>query len=391
MPQKGAGSHMNSPNSTFLNSPAFPLPSADTDSLELGYLSRLFDNMSECYKLFWFQAIVDQLTAGNLRPSFDDLINNMIADAWYMVSEYKLNLGPSDTLEALVHYTYQLSGLRSAEKKETVLKYLKNCTDKELLKRKKTLSLYVPYRLQSPFMPEFKGEKAWSASGKELGERINRHQHLIYYFLYFSGLQTQIEISPEWEQYLVKNQEIIRGWIRFHMISYLQKRNPNVPGISNKLNPPAERNLTKAKKFWKKVIELHPTADIYTGGVLSANDLSIDHFIPWSYVTHDEFWNLNPTTRSVNSRKSNRLPDWDAYFQKLCETEYRSYEMVWQYEALHTEYEKCLKDYINSDEVRFRLYRKGIVKTEFFGRLEEIISPVYQSARNQGFENWRYE
>ncbi|MBE5919975.1 MAG: hypothetical protein E7272_09045 [Pseudobutyrivibrio ruminis] len=25
-------------------------------------------------------------------------------------------------------------------------------------------------------------------------------------------------------------------------------------------------------------------------------DISIDHFVPWSYVAHDEMWNLNPTT-----------------------------------------------------------------------------------------------
>lgn len=41
----------------------------------------------------------------------------MVADAWYMVTEFRLNLGPSDTLEALVKYIYQVSGLKTNEKR----------------------------------------------------------------------------------------------------------------------------------------------------------------------------------------------------------------------------------------------------------------------------------
>ena len=72
------------------------LPSQE--NLDTVHLQRLFDNMSECYKLFWFQAIVEEVYAGKRTLQYNDLINNMIADAWYMVTEYRLNLGPADTL-----------------------------------------------------------------------------------------------------------------------------------------------------------------------------------------------------------------------------------------------------------------------------------------------------
>lgn len=58
-------------------------------NLDIQHLSRLFDNMSECYKIFWFHAILDSVVAGKKEVTYDDLINNMIADAWYMVSEYR--------------------------------------------------------------------------------------------------------------------------------------------------------------------------------------------------------------------------------------------------------------------------------------------------------------
>jgi len=58
-------------------------------NLDTQHLQRLFDNMSECYKLFWFQAIVNAVKEGKELISYDDLVNEMIASAWYMVSEYK--------------------------------------------------------------------------------------------------------------------------------------------------------------------------------------------------------------------------------------------------------------------------------------------------------------
>ena len=76
-----------------------------SDELNIGYLSRLFDNTSNCYKFFWFQAILHKLDSVHSRFSFDELLNEMIADAWYMVTEYHLRLGPlgvTDNLEEAV-------------------------------------------------------------------------------------------------------------------------------------------------------------------------------------------------------------------------------------------------------------------------------------------------
>ena len=63
-----------------------------SDKLNIAALSRLFDNKAECYKLFWFQAVLEKVCAGELDIPYEDLIDEMIADAWYMVTEYHLNL-----------------------------------------------------------------------------------------------------------------------------------------------------------------------------------------------------------------------------------------------------------------------------------------------------------
>ena len=357
-------------------------------NLDIQHLSRLFDNMSECYKIFWFHAILDSVVAGKKEVTYDDLINNMIADAWYMVSEYKLNLGPKDNLEMLVLSASETTGLKSCEKRDKIISTISSCDDPVLREKKTILTYNVPYRLQAPFMPSLKGNE-WEGPKSRLAERINSENGLIYRFKEINGIKSSIVIDDDWFDYLSINQEILRGWIHYNLIIYLQRRNPSVPGISNKLYPPQERNLDKVKKYWKAIMDVCPVYDIYGNTLMSNSDISIDHFIPWSYVAHDELWNLNPTTRSINSKKSNNLPDWDAYFARLSELEYQAYKTVWSNEKVHKAFDKCLKEHVNNADIQHKLYRQNIEKEEFQNRLEEILLPVYTAAKNMGFENWK--
>lgn len=330
-----------------------------SEELNIEYLGRLFDNTTECYKFFWFKAIVTKVTAGKYELTYEELVDEMIADAYFMVTEYHLNLGPKDALEGIVNLIrIKNPALKSCEKQSVIIDFLKNTQDKEIISKKRALTYNVPYRLQSPFMENVKG-KEWNVGESRLIAKIN--------------------------------QEIIKGWLEYKMIMYIQKRNPSVPGIADKLYPPYERNLERVKKYWRLILSLEPVHEIYGDNILTENDLSIDHFVPWSYVAHDEMWNLNPTTKSINSSKSNNLPDWNTYFEKLVRQEYQSYQMLWKYDAVHKEFDKCAKEHINNDDIRYRIYRKGLEFTEFAGELESIILPVYQSAKNCGFTNWKYQ
>ena len=358
------------------------------ENLDTIHLQRLFDNMSECYKLFWFQAIVEQVHAGNTELSFETLIDNMIADAWYMVTEYRLNLGPADNLEDRVHYAQGVLGLKSSEKNSVILVAGKLSDDKDLLRRKNILTYNVPYRLQAPFMQDLKGS-AWDGSKASLAERINSHTGLLYSFSCISGLNSTLIVDPVWAAYLRNNYEIITGWIKFNMIQYLQRRNPSVPGIPNKLVPPQERKLQKVTNYWKAVLDVHPIHEIYGDVVLDAtSSISIDHFVPWSYVAHDELWNLHPTTRSINSSKSNNLPDWSKYFSRLSRIEYCAYELIWSNEHVHAAFDRCAKEHINSMDVMQKLYRPDLTFEEYSSHLEDIILPVYTAAANMGFDRW---
>ena len=80
----------------------FLLP--ESDGLKIEYFGHLFDNTSECYKMFWFQVIIEKILAGQTSASYEDIIDEMISDAWYMVAEYHLNFEPRDNQEYAIGY-----------------------------------------------------------------------------------------------------------------------------------------------------------------------------------------------------------------------------------------------------------------------------------------------
>lgn len=365
----------------------FTLPGSE--KLQIEYFGHLFDNTSECYKLFWFQVIVRKIVQGETSATYEEIIDEMIADAWYMVAEYHLNLGPRDNLELAVNRLVEISGMKPVEEKPVLLTYIEECTDAEVLRCKKALTHNVPYRLQAPFLGMRSGE--WNVGERALIERINAYANLIYRFDSLNGLQTRIRFNELWCDYIIRNQVIISGWIQYNLVAYLQRRNPNVPGVIEKLNPPRERKLQDIQKYWKLVLDLHPVYEIYGGTQLEKTDISIDHFVPWSYVANDEIWNLHPTTKRINSAKSNCLPEWEAYFRPLARLEYLSYSLSQQYEAVRREFEKCKKEHLNSTTVAGRLYAPNLAENEFQGRLSEVLLPVYESAKSAGFQEWKYE
>lgn len=367
-----------------------------SEELNIGYLSKLFENTTNCYKFFWFQAILRKMDGVRSRFTFDELINEMIADAWYMVTEYHLRLGPlgiTDNLEEVVKYIHEKYGFAPAEKREKILEFLQEVEDKRIIKYKSDLTLNVPYRLQVPFYDEINiARSMWNGSKKILISEINRQKRLIYYFARISGLRTIIEVDEVWAEYLLKHKEILKGWTQLKLIQYLQNKNPSVPGIADKIEAPISRDIERVRKYWKLIIQIDPSLrDIYGDILLKDEKISVDHFVPWQYVAHDELWNLHPTTKSINSSKSNSLPLWELYFNSLGEIEYRAYELKNQNETLAREFQKIAPYHLNNQQIRNQLYAEGLDKNSFRERLEHVVKPVYESAQMSGFREWIYD
>jgi SAM-dependent methyltransferase len=68
------------------------------------------------------------------------------------------------------------------------------------------------------------------------------------------------------------------------------------------------RDVRIAKQQALRLIERSDLHCVWTGSVLSTQNLDIDHCFPWAAWPCDDLWNLVPTRRSVNNQKRDRLP-----------------------------------------------------------------------------------
>lgn len=193
-------------------------------------------------------------------------------------------------------------------------------------------------------------------------------------------------------------QKPIRSWVQYNKAQFLQDRNPGVPGIIYKICPESEeqRKLDQARALWRATVDItkRPIREIYTGREIGLDVLSIDHFVPRSYISNDELWNLTPMSKSLNSSKNNRLPVWDEYFEPFAHYQYYLYSLVFPEDEskkstfLIDKFEKCRKNNVNAIWASEALYIPGNTKTQFVNILSHNLKPIYESAQLQGYDMW---
>ena len=317
----------------------------------------------------------------------------MMADAYYMVNEYHLNLGPNDSLEKIVKIIAQQTKVKPSEKVEKIYDMLLDYRNKEITTLKSNLIKNVPYCLQSHFLQGTTIEHLSSKREEKIRE-LNRQQRLLYYYGPYRQYDTKIMITDEWFLYLSKNLEILEGWVQYNLIKYLQRRNPTIPGIPNKIAPPKKRDLTEAKAFWRAVITKIEIEDCYTGHVLNEEGIEkfgkieIDHFIPWAFVANDEIWNLVPTFKNVNLSKSNFLPDMEKDLQKMAYEHNKAFRVAETDSRIKKLLKKYLEKNLNDMTVKMDLYTNHIEEKQYEKGISKIIEPIYLSAQNAGYKEW---
>jgi hypothetical protein len=256
--------------------------------------------------------------------------------------------------------------------------------------RLRDLSNLVPTRFLSPwFANELQGVDGHLRTRliQELAAKSQGSSSPSPYFFERMGNDALIRVNESWAIFFQENFAVIRSFIFYHLCQYLQARNPNVPGIVNKLTAPFFRDLGTARKFWRAVRGAFNDMgkgplfhDIYSGAPLDET-FTIDHFLPWSFVAHDLLWNLTPITSLTNSRKSDALPKPDIYLPRLSKL-HREAVLVMKDKP------RMLEDYANW----FVADINGITampEERFFQQYRETIEPQLQIAHNQGFQsNW---
>ncbi|MFL0165719.1 HNH endonuclease domain-containing protein [Candidatus Clostridium helianthi] len=343
------------------------------------------DKVVASYKMYWLLALLDEISLDNFEIEFRTLICKMVVKAWYPLLKYKLSFGLCDNLAKVATYISDTYNLESNYDERKLFYFIYSSQDKTLNKMLKELTLNVPYRFLSPFFEnKLRGQK----KVQKLIEELSKEDNECIYEIYKNNKDENcIRIKDNWCNYLKFNYRIIQGWAYYRLVCFLQKRNPNVPGIAMKLEAPKNRDLRGQTKIWKQVIEQRHITDLYTGldfTETNYNDygvLSIDHFIPWSFVLHDQMWNLVPTFKNINSKKSDNLLQYDTYIDKFCEMQYEAFCFV-----VDENRKNQLEEYGQVLKVEnLRKFKKENSEEEFIRRMKQEIGPVYGVAVNQGF------
>ncbi|MGD9938591.1 MAG: HNH endonuclease domain-containing protein [Clostridia bacterium] len=368
----------------------------ESGQLDIPVMARLFADRTNSYKYFFFLAILDHIdgaTAGTMagldRPiPLESLAVDMVLAAWYPHGFCRLSLGSQDMLQHAVdgvdwgHVRGSWIGSGSRE-----WQHLRETCARQL--DAAALVRYVPYRLIRPFYATETRGLADHLVNERIAELADNTtaDHRSPYF--FSADRKRIILDPSWLEYLSRNSAILRGWTRFRLAEYLQARNPSIPGIVAKLAPPLVReSLARQTSWWQTALPLigSQARCIYSGTQLLKDTFTLDHYLPWSFVTHDRQWNLLPVPKAINSAKSDRLPA-GKYLTALVTLQHAALS------AMHTALPE--PRWLNSVEpfmTDLRLDRHSLLNPgKLLRAYEETVTPLETLARRQGFAGgWEY-
>lgn len=343
-----------------------------SNGLPVNLLAACFNNTSATYKYYWLLSILQSIESGDLKISKKKLFARMISNAWFTVNYFHVSFGKQDLIQDAVRIVNGIEKISIDEKRETVyrklLKTTKSATEKQLWHFNKN----VPHWFLSPWFPKNKNEADSSREKRIYSESKSFNEKCLY-----ALHDDEVEINPEWENYLTSNAKVLKDFCYWNLCLFLQTKNPNVPDIPNKLIKLAVRNsLTQQRtQFWDLVLkELGSVKCIYTGEKLTVGKYAVEHFIPYSFVSHDLIWNLIPADKSFNSSKSDKLPPLEKYFNPFFVLQKTAIEIV----SVKSPKSKLLEDYLTI----FPDLLKSFSKDKF----RETIQPLITIASNNGFE-----
>lgn len=376
------------------------LTDATGDSFRSSRLDRMLSNFAASYKLYWLRGIFDAALDGSDVVPMRQIAARMVALAWYPVTYFRLSLGAADQLAHAVNRAHEVCALRNDATEAQIRDAVLDSDDPVLRRQLVDLCKFVPYRLIRPFYAE-----RLSAERQRLGLNTYHFEQQVNRLIVeynrqdaagapYTFVGDAIVIDPSWAAYFRGNRHVVEGWLDMRLVDYLQARNPSVPAIPLKIHPPQQRDLTAARAWWSEALADHQFAEIYTGVPFTSDSfetygpMSIDHFIPWSFVLHDEPWNLAPMFRDTNSSKGNQLPDVEAFLRPFC---------AQQFDALVTlrgrgrRHRKVFESYAAIDLHVAEYERTDAARESFTEAVSRVVLPLHQIAANQGFPTWHVQ
>lgn len=353
-------------------------------------IATLFNDTTNSYKFYWFLAILNRLKESPAKViPMADLATGMLDLVWYPLSYFKLSFGKQDQFAAIARKVDEFVDPTS---KTSILDQVKKDGHSEIslsIKRDiEGLIRYVPYRFIRPFFSnELKAIKDQEVD-KKIVQLANEWSMKDSCKLPYSFGKDCIILNEPWLNYFRENMGLLQNFCYWELANFVQKHNPNVPGISLKLFRPEKRDLKLNTACWDYYLDQHPgTLCIYSHQPVPARH-TLDHFLPWSFVTHNLNWNIVPVSREVNSSKSNNLPSLKAYLPGLSKLQWEFVQTLYKQD---NKFNRLLEHYVLLFNTSISEIA-GMQEDKFGRKLQDTIRPQYQIASNMPFTpDWKFK
>jgi len=358
--------------------------------LDIAALSRLFANTTNSYKYVFFISYLDILRRRDFSArepiSFREMTVEMLATSWYPHNYFRLSFGLQDKITAKLDSLKLTVGKPVLNFRDIEKKLLREAISRQTLDN--SLMNYVPFRILRPFfedelrgLPDYRID---STIARFAAEKYNERKPLYS----FNASQDQLIPHPAWVAYFKTHFPMIKGWTAWNWLQYMQKCNQAVPAVSSKLFPPQGRDSLKAQtEYWKTAIRHGGLKCIYSAEPLSLEMISLDHYLPWSFVAHDQLWNLIPTRPDINSSKSDNLPA-GIYFDSFVSLQHQGL-VITHKQVEEQKWDKYIEPFIADLKVGNKL--DLLDQHKLRRAYEATLLPMLKLAKTLGFRsNWHF-
>ena len=177
------------------------------NKLDIEGFSQMMKNPSYSYKFYWLEAVVHIISEGKNETTLEEIIDEMIANAWYSVREFYIHLSGiqadglvRDGLERAILQLTELSDLPANASKVEIKNAIKEYQE-ELKKAKEQLTNMVPYRALAGFFTRSNEVPDWG-SVRRITAYIQKINELVTPLPYVLGesskLKKEVHFHPDW-------------------------------------------------------------------------------------------------------------------------------------------------------------------------------------------------
>ncbi len=360
------------------------------DGLDIAAFSLVFRNTTTSHKFLWGRALLRSLKKNGFQSceiSLPSMAAGMLDAARRPVCVFRLRLSKDDKIDKL--WFPELESMPHWNKR-----MLTRLKDGDIFLRRshnipreisEGLTTYASHLFMSPFFgnsvkglagpPKFRKIRALAK------ERFDGELPPPYRF---SGAGGAIIVHPKWAQYISRNFEILDSWIMWELARHLQQINPSIPAIVSKLDAKAAPNTTRQKNFWRRAMARRPGRFhcIYTGEAIADDNFVLDHYIPWSFVAHDNMWNLVPVSDAGNEAKSDNLPDSGEYFNHFVNMQHIAVQSLHAFPD-KTRWDDIFEPYLT--DLNLDAAQAAADKSALSAALAGTIEPLLSIAKTRNF------